>query len=257
MAVDDSYTKSLLHFDGADASTTFTDGSGKTWTTYGNSQLDTSVASPLTNGNSTGLFDGAGDYIDTPDNADFDIGSGDFTVDFWVKRAATGAQWICGQSDSSATTSSLSISLDFLLGGQMRFQIWSATNYNAQSTTSFGTSTWYHVAGVRYGNTLTNYVDGIAEGTSNVTGVTVNNSANKWAIGRLGEYNAAALNGRVEEFRFSKGIARWTANFTPPTLAYGSGWSNISKVNGIASSSIGKVNGIEIATLSKVNGVST
>lgn len=41
MAVDDGYTVVLLHMNGTDASTTFTDESGKTWTAGGNAQIDT------------------------------------------------------------------------------------------------------------------------------------------------------------------------------------------------------------------------
>ena len=63
MAVDDSYTKALLHMDGADGSTTFIDESGKTWTRAGNAQIDTSQ---YKFGGASGLFDGSGDWVDTP-----------------------------------------------------------------------------------------------------------------------------------------------------------------------------------------------
>jgi hypothetical protein len=73
MPVDDIYTKSLLHFDGDNASTTFLDESGKTWTRYGDAQISTAQNKF---GPSSGLFDGTGDYITTPQNADFDFGDG-------------------------------------------------------------------------------------------------------------------------------------------------------------------------------------
>ena len=78
MAVDDAYTKSLLHFDGTDASTTFTDESGKTWTAHGNAQIDTAQS---VFGGASGYFDGSGDYITTPDRADFDFDGQQFTSD--------------------------------------------------------------------------------------------------------------------------------------------------------------------------------
>lgn len=216
MAVDDSYSKSLLHFDGTDASTTFTDESGKTWTAAGNAQIDTAQSKF---GGASGLFDGTGDYIDTPDSADFDVGSGDFTIDFWVRRAGTTDEFILGQCDASATTSTRSWYVDFVSNAPRSVVFTGTTAKVATSSTTISDTNWHHLAMVRNGNTLYIYVDGTNRGTVDVTGVTVNNSANKPAIGRFGE-SANYFNGHIDEFRFSKGIARWTANFTPPTSAY-------------------------------------
>jgi hypothetical protein len=81
----DTYTKVLLHFDGSDASTTITDsnsgGSAHTWTAAGNAQIDTAQ---YKFGGASGLFDGTGDWVTTPDHADFTLGSSDFTIDLLV-----------------------------------------------------------------------------------------------------------------------------------------------------------------------------
>lgn len=89
------HTVSLLHFDEADGSTytkdsaanwsmdgatQFYDESGKVWTASGNAQLDTAQYKWT----ASGLFDGDGDYISTPDHDDFAFGSGDFTIDLWA-----------------------------------------------------------------------------------------------------------------------------------------------------------------------------
>lgn len=66
---------SRLQFGGADGSTTFTDDNGRIWTAFGNAQIDTSL------GDQRGLFDGNGDYITTPSNANLDL-PGDFTIKF-------------------------------------------------------------------------------------------------------------------------------------------------------------------------------
>lgn len=79
-------TKLMLHMDGVDASTTFTDdgNTGHTMTANGDAQLDTSYKKF---GQSSGLFDGTGDYVSAADHADWDILSEtNFTIDLWVKH---------------------------------------------------------------------------------------------------------------------------------------------------------------------------
>jgi len=71
--------RSQLLFGGADGSTVFTDTTGKVWTPFGNAQIDTSL------GDQRGLFDGSGDYIKTPDHADLNMGTGDFTIAFRLR----------------------------------------------------------------------------------------------------------------------------------------------------------------------------
>jgi len=97
-----TYAKSLLHMNGVDGSQSFVDdavGGSHTWTAYGNAQIDTAQSKF---GGASGLFDGTGDWIDTPDSDDFDVLSGDFTVDLWIKRGAFGTvQYVAGQSGSS------------------------------------------------------------------------------------------------------------------------------------------------------------
>lgn len=221
MAVDDSYTKSLLHFDGSDASTTFTDESGKTWTAAGNAQIDTAQKKF---GSASGLFDGTGDNITTPDSADFNVSNGDFTIDMWLRPAAINQDcYVCAQCDSVGADSSISWFIGLNTDESVRGGIVTSSTYKTATSTAsqYAANTWVHIALVRNGNTITLYINGTANGTVDVTGVTANNSAYKAAIGGLGEYTDALMyNGWVDEFRFSLGIARWTANFTPPTAAY-------------------------------------
>ena len=79
----------LLHMDGANLGTTFTDSSvgAKTFTANGNAK--TSTTTPKF-GTASALFDGTGDWIETPNHADFAMGTCDFTIEMFVKRGATG-----------------------------------------------------------------------------------------------------------------------------------------------------------------------
>src|SRR3990172_8980810 len=94
MARDDSFTVSLLHGDGVDGSTTFTDEDGRIWTPSGNAQIDTAQKKF---GTGSMLFDGTGDYISTPDSIDFFFGTENFTVDLqYLKNSLPGV----GESQS-------------------------------------------------------------------------------------------------------------------------------------------------------------
>jgi hypothetical protein len=93
------------------------------------------------------------------------------------------------------------------------------TPYYIASPATVADANWHHFAGVRNGNTLYLFLDGVSQGTRDVTGVTVNNSSQKMVIGRMGGYHQYT-NGWIDEFRFSKGIARWTSNFTLPASEY-------------------------------------
>jgi len=79
---------------------------------------------------------------------------------------------------------------------------------------------WHHVAFVRTGNLLKLFIDGVQEGGNVAITGTVNDSANQFAIGQLGELVNLNWNGWIDEFRLSVGIARWTANFIPAGTAY-------------------------------------
>ena len=214
MAVDDSYTKSLLHFDGDDASTTFTDESGKTWTAYGDAQLDTTQKKL---GTASGLFDGTGDYISTPDHDDWNFGSGNFTIDLWLYlNSLSGVQIPIGQrSDINNRWN-----LYFSFPSQGLGFYWKPTeSYLFQgSSAGWSANTWYHVAVVRNGDEFKLYRDGVAVATQSLSGSLPDITDGALYIGGTAD---GMFSGQIDEVRISKGIARWTSNFTPPTSAYG------------------------------------
>lgn len=226
----DSYTKVLLHMDGSDASTTFTDsnagGSAHTWTAAGNAQIDTADSKF---GGASGLFDGTGDDVSTPDHADFALGSGDFTVDFWFKvNAASGSELrACGQSDTSLTAADSSFRIYRTTGNVMRADVSNGSALTSVTgTTQFTNAVntgWHHLALVRTGNVLKLFIDGTQEGSNVAFSGTVPNSTATLSVGSRGGGTGAfsPWNGWLDEFRISVGIARWTSAFTPPSVAYG------------------------------------
>jgi hypothetical protein len=167
----------------------------------------------------SGYFDGTGDYLRIADNAAFTLGSGDFTVEAWVYNGTSGTrQVISGQGDSSGLQSSISYYVEKTAANKLRSVVCSSsTEYAAVSTADLPLNQWVHVAFVRNGNTGTNYINGVADGTVNLTGITVNNSSNQVAIGALGELTTLLYTGYISNFRQVVGTAVYTANFTPPT----------------------------------------
>ena len=227
MPGNDSSVASLLHMEGVDASVVFNDsanGSGHTWTPRGTAQIDTAQ---FKFGAASGLFDGNSDWIDTPDHADWNFGSGDFTIDFWVRFAVVptsgNIQVIVSQWKDASNYWDLFL---YNNGGVIQWWVNVVTGgvtlvTVTKSAATIDADTWYHVAFVRYGNIWRFFQGGVQCGTDVTDTDAVGDYAGLLYIGKLGT-NATPyyFNGWLDEFRISKGIARWTAGFTPSTEAY-------------------------------------
>lgn len=224
--VGDSATKILMHFDGEEGTTSFIDSSllPKTFTASGNAQIDTTFAKF---GPSSGAFDGVStSYITTPDHADFTLGANDFTIDCWFLCNAAGGTIIriAGQCDSAVTEASASFKIrrtsgNFMEGAVSVAGVATAVTGTTQYTNAVNTG-WHHLAFVRTGNVLKLFIDGTQQGGNVAFSGTVNDSSQILSIGNFGASGSNVWNGSIDEFRMSVGVARWTANFTPPTSAY-------------------------------------
>ena len=90
-------------------------------------------------------------------------------------------------------------------------------NYNYSSSSSVPIDTWTHLAASRGGGTVRLFIDGVVV-SSGVLPVNLSDAAT--LIGyRNASYNGY-LNGYIDDLRITKGVARYTANFTPPTAAF-------------------------------------
>lgn len=203
----DIYTKSMLHFDGADASTTFTDESGLTWTASGNTQIDTAQS---VFGGASLLLDGAGDYLTAPSSANLNVGTGSFTIDFRIRPNGTPNLWTLFKKPTTALTSN-GIGTD----ATAHINWWKdGTNAILTSTTALASGNWYHIAFVRDGTSFKLYVNGSNQAT------VVNSDSFDFSGFAIGKgYYDNQWNGWVDEFRISN-VARWTSDFTPPAAAY-------------------------------------
>lgn len=222
----DSYTKLMLHCNGTDGGTTFTDDgvTGHTVTANGNANTATDQKQF---GTASGKFDGTGDYLSIPDHDDFAYGTDPFTIDFWIRFAASGTFRIYHQF---TTTTDDSVSLLFLLGSNLiQFEGLAAGSNTFDARVDFveELNRWYHIAIVKYGataNPMLFFIDGIAQAItwSNAMEAAYSfpNFTSLVAIGANANNGGSSLNGWLDEFRISKGIARWQNRFNPPSSEY-------------------------------------
>lgn len=212
----------LLHMNGTDTSTTFTDTSPspKTMTANGNAQIDTAQSKY---GGASGLFDGSGDWISTPSGAAFNFGAGNFTIECFARPAAVASRMLlAGQTDSGTSAASTSVVIETTAAAKFRCYAYSGASviWDLTGATTLSGATWYHFAVSRNGTDIIIYVNGVGDAAAAGVSAAVNSSSATYSIGRLGEFNGLYWNGHVDEFRVTKGVARYTANFTPPAAEF-------------------------------------
>lgn len=209
----DANTKLLLHFDGSNGGTTFTDSStGAISPTTVGGNINTSTTQTKF-GTTAGAFDGTGDYLNYASNAAWNFGTGDFTVDFWYypTAAASGAGEGCLDISSYSVLSirtnvDTSTGINVYLGGAVALTVGANLTQN----------TWQHIALTRASSTARLFVDGVQKSSaSNSTSISGALQVGKVLAGGT----SADLTGYMDELRISN-IARWTAGFTPAVGAY-------------------------------------
>lgn len=217
----DTYTKLMLHFDGANNSTTFTDEIGKVVTRNGTPVISTAKS---VFGGASGLFNGTTDYLTVPDSADWNFGTGDFTIDFWWNPSAlpTVNNYQMFYSQYVSATNRVYLSCVNSAGAYNLYFLVSSGSDIISVTLPLGTmntGTWYHIAFVRTGNIFRGFKNGVQIGSDYTNSNAIPDIATTLRVGTYDGSNYF-VNGYIDEFRISKGIAHWTTSFTPPVSPY-------------------------------------
>lgn len=209
----------LLHMNGTNGSTTFTDSSGtpKTVTAAGGAQISTTQSKF---GGASGSFDGTGDYL-TAAGAGLAVGSGNFTIEGWFyfNSLQTGIRTLWAHRSTNATIGGALVTHS---SGALSLYIaesafdWQVLGFSPSLTVS--ATTWHHIALVRDGNTIRTFLDGAAGTTTTFTGSV--HTSGDFSLMAGAQDGTQEVDGYCDEFRLTVGVARYTSAFTPPTAAF-------------------------------------
>lgn len=208
----------LMHMDGSNNGTVFTDSStgGLTPSTYGS---PVTVTAEKKFGTASLQCDGSSSLYFSA-NTRFDMGSGDFTIELFAKfNSVTGSRFLLSRYDGSAIAFAL-----FQSGSTVEFYAsadgisWNLVT-NLSLGTTFTTGVWYHLAVTRQSNTFRAFRDGALISTLTGSGSVAVNSA-YMQIGGRNDNGSAFFSGWIDEVRITKGVARYTSTFTPPSAEF-------------------------------------
>jgi hypothetical protein len=216
--VDDANTLLLLHMNGADGSTTFTDDVGGRSSVgvsaINNAQVDTAQSKY---GGASLLLDGTDDIVAIGDDGDSNYilipTTGEFTWEFYVRPVDTTFQLISSVYGAFGDANPAGRFWIGIFENKFTFSVNGGGTITDASTATTGS--WVHLAAVRdSSNEFRFYVDGTEVGTSFTSSVTL--ASGYVAIGGTGNAYDLDYEGHVDEYRISD-VCRYTANFTAPT----------------------------------------
>jgi hypothetical protein len=180
----------------------------KTLTLVGDTKSSTTQTKYLT---SSMAFDGTGDRIEVANSTELQMGTGDFTFEWWwYPTAAAIMRPICINGTGAGSWS-------IIMYANQTFDLAFATSPVFSSAVSYSINTWEHIAIVRENGTVTCYVDGISQ--QSATNTTNLNATTVLGIGYDTAASSQAYQGYMSDVRITKGLARYTSSFTPPTAA--------------------------------------
>ena len=187
--------------------------------TVGNAQISTTQSKF---GGSSMYFDGTDDRLSIPSSPNLDFGSGDFTIECWAYNTAWDVdqnqlfergRFTVGKS-YRGWMKATQIVLEVNLSGTA-----TGTYTGLTATVTNNLNQWYHVAFVRSGSNFYIFRDGVQVATT-TSSASIFTTTEALAVGGAADgNNNIMMNGYIDDFRITKGVARYTTTFTPPTSA--------------------------------------
>jgi hypothetical protein len=212
----------------------FVDEGGRTYIATRNGQVSQGSFSPFSPAGWSAYFDGTGDYLTFPE---LNISSStSFTIEFWFYWSASPSTYSMFVSDDNGNSSKY-IAYN-VTGATLEVQTGGSAGTTAYCSFTPILNTWYHLAFVRNTNTVTIYVNGVAQAMTQATqsGTFLDQGTINY-IGRWGGTTPYAVTGYMSNFRAVVGLAVYTGNFTTPTSILGNTQSAGSNIAAITSGS--------------------
>ena len=246
----DAYT-SLYIEDGANNATTFTDASASPYTLTPSGNIKWTNADAKF-GTTSILTDNTGDYLTVVSpGANLDFGTGDFTVDLWIKPTGTHQTWDGILELGAHNIGSAGYGIWWNADGMIRTHFGAITVDSANGV--IATGAWQHIASVRDGTSYNLYVDGVSVASAtNSTSLAVSGHGVKLLT--TVHQTDRSWEGYTDSFRISKGIARWTSGFTPPTQAPDSGGIDMTLVSNATTATSAPTKGDIVMTYTNGSG---
>ena len=174
-------------------------------------------------------FNGTTDYISIANSSDFDFGSGDLTIEFWIKTTQTSSGVIFSKRINDQNICNVYVSL---YSGKIYVNMAKVGSSDWELSINSGNSIaddiWHHCAVVRVGTSVVLYVDGVNKSSSSLTGLLfVNTSSVIIGYNDTDVGQDSYFNGYLQELIVTKGAAKYTSNFTPSTIPIISSTSNV------------------------------
>jgi hypothetical protein len=159
------------------------------------------------------FFDGSGDYLDTPTNQiSLDVTQGDFTIEAWVYRNASGAEhYICSQRGAGS-------GYELRINSNNTLQGFYTGGSSITSTGTVPANQWVHICWVRSSSTASLYINGTRDGTGSFSNGSSAYTAYALRIGYTTAPPAGSMNGYVSNFRLVKGSAVYDPTSTTLTV---------------------------------------
>lgn len=184
--------------------------------TVGNAQVSTAV---VKYGSGSMYFDGTTNTYLAQNPATTDLyafGSGDFTIECWLYLISTSSIRTVYDSRASGTASSATPTI-YIDAGTIKYYVSGADRITGIALT---TNQWYHVVVCRSGTSTRMFINGTQVGsTYSDSTVYINSARRPFIAGDSNSAGANLLNGYIDDLRITKGIARYTQNFIPPSVA--------------------------------------
>jgi hypothetical protein len=205
----------LLNGDGINGSTSIVDSSGSPKTITSAATIDTSTYKFGTGAIRTSPTGSKFAAITNTSDLDF---QGDYTVECWVYMVSTqsyGGIFANGISGNSSGVGQFVLTVNT---NSITTYI-NGTTASVISNTSLSLNTWTHLAVTMSGTTLTIWVNGVNTGSTTYSG----SRGTPYTYSTLGRWyhgiDSYYFDGYIDDFRVTKGLARYTSTFTPPTAA--------------------------------------